>query len=82
MDGADKTIREIALSSLNLLFSCVHFQAAEFEQKATKGTKSRSSPRPLFLPRPARDLELVETASLPSVKWLEGLSWLRLPCSR
>jgi hypothetical protein len=50
-----------AVLYLKLLFSCVHSQTTEFEQKATKGTKSRSSPRPLF-------------PSLPSVKWIEGLS--------
>jgi hypothetical protein len=44
-----------------MIAACVHFQATEFEQKARKGTKSRSSPHPLF-------------PSLPSVKWIEDLS--------
>jgi hypothetical protein len=49
-----------------MLFSWVHFQITEFERKATKGTKSRSFPRPLF-------------PSLPSVKWIEGLSLVAAP---
>jgi len=49
-------IREIRPLSLNLLYSRLHFQRPVFEQKTTKGTKRRETPRPLF-------------PSLPSVKW-------------
>ena len=41
-----------ALLYLSLLFCCVHLQATEIAQKATKRTKSRASPPPSFASLP------------------------------
>jgi hypothetical protein len=58
----------------NPCFPACIFKPRNLNRRQQRRTKSRSSPRPLFLSRQARDLELVETASLPSIKWIEGLS--------
>ena len=66
------------LQSLHMLFPCVHLQATEFEQKATKRTKNRASPSGLEAdPPPGRKL-LPSFASLPSVQRIGVQLWLRL----